>query len=242
MGRSNIRWSDYLVATVMEVASEARALSNRLPPRRAIAWATLAVIVIAVTALFVLRPAGVAGTTSAGDVTPGMTIIPEGQRAMTAEVSGQTLTGDRWSLSDQRGHVVVLNVWASWCAPCRDEAPVLAGVARSRAVDGVRFAGIDIRDRDDAARAFEARYGITYPSLVDRDVRILLQLRDLPPSVIPSTLVVDARGRVAGWIIGRVTSTALNLVIDAAIGPAASGAPMPGASADAGWVLAVPRH
>ncbi len=210
---------------------------RRVKRRRVVAWTAAALTVVVVAGLLVVMRSGgfasersgvggpVTGADSVGGVSPSVTIIDSAQRQPALELSGETLSGQRWSLVDQRGYVVVLNVWASWCAPCRAEAPILSEVARRRAPDGVRFVGINIRDNDAAARAFEARYGITYPSLVDPNGQLLLQLRDVPPSVMPSTLVVDSQGRIAGRIIGVVTFATLNQIIDAAIGVSASGSP-----------------
>lgn len=142
-------------------------------------------------------------------------VLPEAERPPAPELSGPTLEGGTWSLADQLGNVVVLNVWASWCAPCRAEAPTFAEVSAATADQGVQFVGLNTRDTDAAARAFVSRYGLTYPNLVDDDGSLQLQFRDtLPPQAIPSTVFIDSQGRVAARVLGEVDGTRLRGIID----------------------------
>ena len=116
--------------------------------------------------------------------------------------------------------VVVVNLWAMWCAPCRKEAPALEAAAR-RTAGRATFVGLNTRDLDQApAQAFVRAFDITYPSVFDPDGRELLKFgTDLPPSAIPSTLVVDAQGRIAARVLGEVTeATLVGLVDDVAAG------------------------
>ncbi len=137
--------------------------------------------------------------------------LPAAQRKMPGEVSGESLDGKPLALSDYRGKVVVLNVWGSWCGPCRAEAPMLSAAARDLAAKGVQFLGINSRNPERAApRAFVRRYDVPYPSIYDPDGRTLLAFRGtLPPNAIPSTVVIDRRGRVAASVLGEVTRTTL---------------------------------
>lgn len=142
-------------------------------------------------------------------------ILPVAERKPAPALSGTTLDGGTWSSADQIGHVVVANVWASWCAPCRAEAPTLQQTYVARSDEGVRFVGLDTRDTEAAAKAFVSRYGITYPNLVDPAGQLQLNFRDtLPPQAIPSTIFLDKQGRVAARILGEVDHTRLNGVID----------------------------
>ena len=142
-------------------------------------------------------------------------LIAPDERQPAPDLVGPTLEGGEFRLSDHLGDVVVLNVWASWCAPCRAEAPVLEDVWREVKDDGVQFVGLDTRDTEAAALAFLDRYGVTYPTVIDTDGRLQLLFSDtLPPQAIPSTLVVDREGRVAGRILGRVTDATLTALID----------------------------
>ncbi len=153
-----------------------------------------------------------------------ITRLEADQRKQPGEVSGETLGGDNVSLEQYAGKVVVLNVWGSWCPPCRKEAPALAAAARDLAKDDVVFLGVNTKDSSaDLGRAFERRYDIPYDSLFDPSGRSLLAFHGtLNPSAIPSTLVIDQQGRVAASILGEVPSrqTLVDLVRDVASGSA----------------------
>jgi thiol-disulfide isomerase/thioredoxin len=140
-------------------------------------------------------------------------LAPE-DRQPVPEISGETLDGDVFQLSAYLGSVVVLNVWASWCAPCRAEAPILQEVWEESEPLGVQFVGLDTRDSDAAARAFVERFGITYPNVIDRDGRLQLRFGDsLPPQAIPSTVIVDRQGRVAARVLGTVSAATLRTLL-----------------------------
>lgn len=155
------------------------------------------------------------GSVSQGYST-GLTLYRQGERPAAPELAGTTLTGDRLSLADLAGHVVVVNVWGSWCSPCRAEAPDLARLARQTASRGVRFVGVDTRDTTSAAKAFVRNFHVPYPSLIDSDGQVMLAFQGLIPiSAVPSTVVIDADGRIAAKIVGSVTySTLRGLVKD----------------------------
>ncbi len=143
----------------------------------------------------------------------GITMYAQGQRPQIPAVSGTTLDGSSLALASLQSHVVVLNVWASWCEPCRTESPALAKVAKSTAMLGVRFIGIDEQDREDSARSFAASAGASYPHLFDPDGTMLASLRLVPHTGIPSTLVLDSTGLVAARIIGPVDGTTLESLV-----------------------------
>jgi thiol-disulfide isomerase/thioredoxin len=137
-------------------------------------------------------------------------IAPEDRTAAPA-VAGTTLDGEPLALSDFAGDVVVVNVWGSWCAPCRAEAEALQQVYLDHRQDGVQFVGLNTRDQQAAALAFEERFGITYPSLVDENGELQLAFRDsLPPNAIPSTLVIDRDGDIAARVVGPTTYSQLS--------------------------------
>jgi thiol-disulfide isomerase/thioredoxin len=165
-----------------------------------------------------LRPAS--GDPSGSGV--GVTTYPVGQRPSIPDLSGATLGGGSLTLSSLRGKVVVLNVWASWCEPCRAESPALARVARDTAAAGVRFVGVDEQDRPDPARSFAASAGTTYPHLVDADGTLLSSLRLVPSSGIPSTLVIDGAGHVAARVIGAVDATTFERLVTSVAATGAS--------------------
>jgi len=142
-------------------------------------------------------------------------ILEPAQRTLAPNAVGVDLNGDPLALSDFAGQVVVLNVWASWCAPCRAEAGALEEVALQFDNKGVQFIGLNTRDSNAAAQAFIRNYGVTYPSLVDTDGRIQLLFNDsLPPQAIPSTIVIDQQGMVASRALGTVTAATLRAMIE----------------------------
>ena len=137
-----------------------------------------------------------------------------GSRSAAPTILGTTLTGQRFSLAGDRGDVVVLNFWGSWCAPCRAEAPALAALAKHFQRDAVRFVGDDVHDYATAARAFERTFGVSYPSLNDPGEQVALAFHStLPPTAIPSTLVIDRGGRIAARVIGEVGYNGLRALI-----------------------------
>ncbi len=142
-------------------------------------------------------------------------VYPVDQRAVPGPVAGDLLDGGRYDLASARGRVVVLNFWASWCAPCRLESPELAATYQATKDLRVDFVGVDIRDTHDAATSFTADFHIPYPSLYDPPGRIALAFREVNPSVIPTTVVVDRSGAVAAVFRKAVTRTELEPVVRA---------------------------
>lgn len=160
----------------------------------------------------------------AGDGT--VTIVPAKDRRQPVNLSGKTLDGSLIDIASFRGHPVVVNVWGSWCGPCRKEAPALQAAYTQLKGSGVEFLGIDTRDDDPAqAKAFEEAFGITYPSIVDSGGAVLLNLRGVvAPSAVPTTLVFDEQGRVAARVSGPVdTKTLVGLVHDTRLSPGSGG-------------------
>ncbi len=152
-------------------------------------------------------------------------LVAPPDRHPAPDISGTTLDGDSWSLASYRGSVVVINIWASWCAPCRAEAPALKAVSEDLADNGVVFVGLNTRDSDTTARAFEKNFGITYPSVIDTDGQLQLRFAaDVNPSAIPSTIVIDQEGRVAGRILGRASESTLRAVIEPVMAEGTKGA------------------
>lgn len=144
-----------------------------------------------------------------------LTLLPPEERQSAPALSGDTLTGDTFTLSDHTGKVVLLNVWASWCAPCRAEAPALWRVWDDTKDADVQFVGLVSRDSEASARAFAERFDLGYPHLMDDNGSLQLLFRDtLPPQAIPSTLVIDAEGRVAGRALGEVSESTLRGFIE----------------------------
>ncbi len=140
-------------------------------------------------------------------------ILPPDEREVAPELVGATLDGGELSTADFAGQVIVLNVWGSWCAPCRAEAPAL--VAAAEQLPDVQFIGINTKDLDPVpARAFVRSFDVGYPNLYDPDGALLLDFGQVPPKAIPSTLVIDESGRVAARMLGEVTTTVLTGVVE----------------------------
>ena len=127
---------------------------------------------------------------------------------------GGALADGRLALAELRGTPVVLNLWASWCTPCREEAPRLQQGWERWGPRGVAYLGLNIQDLRGDARAFARRFSITHPSV--RDAR-----RGVADSYgatgIPETFFVDARGRVVGHVIGVVSQRELEVGARAAL-------------------------
>ncbi|MFE9561908.1 TlpA family protein disulfide reductase [Streptomyces sp. NPDC006487] len=139
-------------------------------------------------------------------------VVDFGLRPPAPALAGADLDGKPVGLAEFRGQVVVLNVWGSWCGPCRAEADDLERLSGQTRAQGVRFLGINTRDRDRAAaRSFVRAHGLGFPSLHDPDGELLLRFPPalLNPQTIPSTLVIDRRGRIAVSIGGAVTDEEL---------------------------------
>lgn len=147
-----------------------------------------------------------------------ITRLPVDERKKVGEVSGETLEGEEVSLADYAGKIVVVNVWGAWCPPCRAEADDLTSAANELAQQDVVFLGINTRDDSlDQALAFQEDRDVPYSSIYDPGGKNLLAFhRTLPPNAIPSTVIIDAQGRVAASIIGELTSarTLVGLVED----------------------------
>lgn len=157
-------------------------------------------------------PAGGDSRFVAGD---GSTqVIAPAERRPAPQVTGTTLDDRPYRLSDHRGKTVVVNFWASWCAPCRAEAKALRQVYRDRKADGVEFLGIDVKDGKQNAKAFQRNIDPGYPSIYDQPGRLALAFRDtVPPNAIPSTIVIDRKARVAARVIGPVTHSTLDRLV-----------------------------
>ncbi len=124
-------------------------------------------------------------------------LIAAADRRSAPAVTGSLIDGGGWTLAAQRGKVVVLNFWASWCAPCRVESPEFDRAYRATKASGVAFVGVNTKDRQSRARAFLGQTKISYPTLYDPVGKITLRFRDFPANGYPYTIVVDRQGRVA---------------------------------------------
>jgi thiol-disulfide isomerase/thioredoxin len=176
-------------------------------------------ILLAVVAVAGLAAvAGVAIATWTGDDDPGsgsatLREYPAGERPPAPPIAGELLDGAPFDVADLRGDVVVVNIWGSWCPPCRAETGDLEAVYQATQELGVSFVGINIRDgRDRATRFLAGR--VSYPSIFDPPFEIGLGFED-PPAPIgpPATLVIDRAGRVAVTIYRVVGPVELEQVV-----------------------------
>ncbi len=140
---------------------------------------------------------------------------PPDERSEPVELAGESMTGEPIDLADWRDGPVVLNFWYAACPPCRKEAPDLAALATELEPDGVRFLGVNHTDEPATANAFERRFDIPYPTLHDSDASGVAAMQGLVPlQAMPSTVVLDAQGRVAARIIGLADPSTLRSMIE----------------------------
>ncbi|WP_405491757.1 TlpA family protein disulfide reductase [Streptomyces sp. NBC_00096] len=149
----------------------------------------------------------------------GISTVAKANRDEAPKLDGETVDGKSLDTETLKGKVVVLNVWGSWCPPCRAEAPYFAKVAKELEAAGqpVAFVGINTRDNTKRnAASFEETYGITYPSLFDPDGKLMLRFPKgtLNPNAIPSTLVLDKDGKIAARTLAALNEEKLRSMID----------------------------
>ncbi|MFD9001812.1 TlpA family protein disulfide reductase [Streptomyces sp. NPDC059582] len=176
----------------------------------------------AAVAALVLSACSSGGTSGGGGNTnfvmgkDGIATADKGERAAAPDLSGETVDGKRLDVADFKGKVVVLNVWGSWCPPCRAEAPDFEKVSQDLKSQGVQFVGINTRDTSTSpARAFEKQYGVGYQSLYDPTGKLMLRFGrgTLNPQAIPSTLVLDRDGRIAARSLSALSEEKLRKMI-----------------------------
>ncbi|MEV7728995.1 TlpA disulfide reductase family protein [Streptomyces sp. NPDC087917] len=149
----------------------------------------------------------------------GISTVAKADRAEAPKLDGETVDGKTLDTTTLKGKVVVLNVWGSWCPPCRAEAPYFAKVSKELGEAGkdVSFVGLNTRDSSKQnATSFEENFGITYPSLYDPDGKLMLRFPKgtLNPQSIPSTIVLDKEGKIAARTLVAVNEEQLRSMID----------------------------
>ena len=130
--------------------------------------------------------------------------------------SGTTTAGKTLSSKTYLGKVVVVNFWYEGCPPCRAESPTLNSLATTYAGD-VQFIGVNVTDNSALAASFERTYRSTYPSIVDQEGGASVQLAFAavkPPKAVPSTFVLDRKGRVTARMVGLANKSNLNQLIE----------------------------
>ncbi|MFC7309997.1 TlpA family protein disulfide reductase [Streptomyces monticola] len=147
----------------------------------------------------------------------GIATAGKSEREAAPKLAGEGLDGKKLSLDDYKGKIVVLNVWGSWCGPCRVETPYLVKVAKELKPKGVEFVGINTRDFNKGpAVKFEEEHGVTYPSFYDPSGKLILRFPkgSLGPQQIPSTIVIDKDGKMAARALQAVNDEQLHKMID----------------------------
>jgi len=129
---------------------------------------------------------------------------------MAPAFSGTSLNGGTVSLQQERGNIVVLNFWASWCAPCKQESPNLSSFAWSQRTNHVKVIGVVYNDTVSSARSFERYYGALYPSISDPQGSIAFHYGVTAP---PTTFVIDRGGRVVATLVGPASQGQLSAIV-----------------------------
>lgn len=131
------------------------------------------------------------------------------ERGEPVVFEGPTDTGLTVSNEDYSDEVLVVNFWYAACAPCRVEAPDLAALSEQYQSAGASFLGVNVYDQPDTSLAFARNFDISYPSIIDANSgTVRLAFADYaPPSAVPTTLVLDKRGRVAARFLGLIESS-----------------------------------
>ncbi|MEL4319629.1 TlpA disulfide reductase family protein [Leifsonia sp. YIM 134122] len=145
----------------------------------------------------------------AGDGT--VTEIDIEDRGEAIDFSGTTESGGEFDSTEHAGDVLVVNFWYAGCAPCRAEAADLESINQEFSDDGATFIGVNVRDQAAQAQAFDEKYGVTYPSIMDLESGAvqLAFAGKVPANAVPTTLVLDKQGRVAARILGQLQSTSI---------------------------------
>ncbi|TMI87919.1 MAG: TlpA family protein disulfide reductase [Bacillati bacterium ANGP1] len=128
------------------------------------------------------------------------TALARGETPPAPPVTFPTFEGGRVSLGDLRGHPIVMNFWAAWCVPCREEAPLLEGIWKAYREKGLVVLGVDTQDLSEPARGFITRFGITYPNVRDPDGSVA---HLFGATGVPETFFIGADGRVLGKFPGE---------------------------------------
>ncbi|MEU1309856.1 TlpA disulfide reductase family protein [Streptomyces cinnamoneus] len=201
--------------------SACRALRRHPSRRRTTVPAAVAAALAALTlsACSSGSTSGGGGQTQFVQGTGGVDVVKDKDARQDApELSGKTLDDKTLDVAkDHKGKIVVLNVWGSWCAPCRAEAKYLVAAAQDYKAKGVEFVGINTRDPDPVpAQAFEKEFKVPYPSLYDSSGKLLLRFPkgSLNPQAIPSTIFIDRDGRIAARALKPLGDEELRKTLD----------------------------
>ncbi|WP_030791802.1 TlpA family protein disulfide reductase [Streptomyces sp. NRRL S-920] len=192
--------------------------SSRRRSRAALLAAGAAVAALTLSACGSGGMSGGSGNTNFVAGKDGIATVKKGDRKPNPSLDGETLDGKKLNITkDYKGKIVVINVWGSWCAPCRAEAPNFVKLAKETKSKGVEFVGINTRDPERSpAIQFEKHHEVPYPSLYDPTGKLMLRFPpgSLNPNAIPSTLVVDRDGKIAARAQTPLSEEKLRKMID----------------------------
>lgn len=194
--------------------------ASRAFSRSALSTAGVAVAALLLSACSSGGTSGGSGNTNFITGSDGIATVKKGDRQAAPDLSGKTIDGRTLDTADYKGKVVVVNVWGSWCSPCRAEADNLVQVAKATAGQDVQFVGINTRDTStEPAVAFEKKYGVTYPSLYDPTGKLMLRFKKgtLNPQLIPTTIIIDRDGKIAARALQALSEEKLRKMLDPVI-------------------------
>jgi thiol-disulfide isomerase/thioredoxin len=193
-------------------------MSHSRAPRAALLTALVAAGALTLSACGDGGKSGGGGGTNFVTGTGGVESVPKGERRSPGKLAGETLHGEHLDVADFKGKIVVLNLWGSWCGPCRAEARYFSEVAKETKAQGVEFVGINTRDAEKhKAINFEKDYGVEYPSLYDPIGKLIVNgfpRGTLNPQAIPTTIVLDREGRIAARSLKALDDEGLHKMID----------------------------
>jgi peroxiredoxin len=141
-------------------------------------------------------------------------LYPQGKRKPAPDFTASLLNGGKLKLSSTKGKVVVLNYWASWCAPCQTETPQFDLLYRKVKDQGVAFVGIDTKDGKSQAQSFISKNDITYPIVYDEPGETAVRLGNLPTANLPFTVLLDKQGKVAAVYVAMLSYKDLQTSLD----------------------------
>ncbi|MEV0485695.1 TlpA disulfide reductase family protein [Streptomyces sp. NPDC050508] len=194
--------------------------ASRARSRAALSTAGVAVAALVLSACSSGGTSGGSGNTNFITGSDGIATVKKGDRQAAPDLSGKTIDGKTLDTADYKGKILVVNVWGSWCSPCRAEADNLVQVAKATADKDVQFVGLNTRDTStEPAVAFEKKYAVPYPSLYDPTGKLMLRFKKgtLNPQAIPSTIVIDRDGKIAARALQALSEDKLREMLDPVI-------------------------
>lgn len=173
---------------------------QRGPLRTLVVILAILVATIAVSFLLQIRD-------SLLDRLPGLPEAAPTQGAIAPDFTLETLDGKTVSLSDYRGQPVVLNFWATWCTPCREEMPLLQETYEAHQDAGLVILGVNVREDPEAVERFLKEVGVDFPSVLDPSLVVVERYR---VTSLPMTFFIDREGQLRTLVVGGMNKTILD--------------------------------